>query len=733
MMDLGLLLGGLASFVCAALLIALARRYGRSRERTSSGQKSVSAMLARSGYTRPRSQLAILSASELLQRTGTLGALEKIRTSMGYHPDNFRSDVMPLIERFAEFVQLLPASESHHHAQPGGLLIHTLDVAAYALTLRMGYKLPTGAVVEDQIRLGPVWSFGVLVAALLHDIGKPVSDVVVQVYGADPTKQVQTWNGLAGSMNQLSTHSKGDQLSHYTVMFKENKDYGAHQRLGATLLHALVPASALHWLGSDSVLMSQLLAYLEGNGDAKRNVLVEIVSKADQHSVQVNLKSGPRTRFSSARSTPLIERLMSGLRMLLAEGQLALNRPGAPLFVDPDGVHLWCVSASIADQVRKILDEREEHPKSGAGIPSDNTRLFDTWQEYGALVEPSKDFGKGSVWWVRVEIDGWSQVLTMLKFPLSLVYSPDTPLPTALRGSITPVNPSTPRSAVEALPEGVSKQGLSELPESEAGLPPSDPPQQEPSAPAVTDEDFPDFWRPASANAGVVRCNAEPAAQSDIALEQALALAAPATAPQEPVAMPDHQEAESDFLDEHDDAVSRATIKGRSPAAPVAAVQALRKTQRLPSAPFRAPGYQPRPNADKFVAWLQNGLGTGELNYNESDAVLHFVPEGMAILSPKAFKLYLETNDWIGDLGESKDAMRALQLHLQKAGYLLFNKEVKGYFHWYSTTKDDGTPGATLTTYVISNPQAYVRPVPAVNALLSRTRPPPKKSDPPKI
>ena len=76
--------------------------------------------------------------------------------------------------------------------------------------------------------------------------------------------------------------------------------------------------------------------------------------------------------------------------------------------------------------------------------------------------------------------------------------------------------------------------------------------------------------------------------------------------------------------------------------------------------------------------------------------------------------------------------MRALQLHLQKAGYLLFNKETKGYFHWYSTTKDDGTPGATLTTYVISNAQAYVRPVPAVNALLSRTTPSPKKSDIPK-
>ena len=202
MIDLGLLLGGMASFVGAALLVALARRHGRAHI-AASGLRSPPALRVGPGQVRPRSQLPILTASELLERTGTLGALEKIRTSMGFHPDNFSSDVMPLIERFAEFVQLLPASESHHHAQPGGLLIHTLDVAAYAVALRMGYKLPTGAVVEEQIRLGPVWTFGVLVAALLHDIGKPVSDVVVQVYGVDTNTPVQTWNGLAGSMKSL--------------------------------------------------------------------------------------------------------------------------------------------------------------------------------------------------------------------------------------------------------------------------------------------------------------------------------------------------------------------------------------------------------------------------------------------------------------------------------------------------------------------------------------------------
>ena len=173
-------------------------------------------------------------------------------------PENYARDVAPLIANFVEFVQLLPASQSHHHAQPGGLLQHTLEVASHSLALREGYKLPKGTVPEEQIRLGPVWTFGLLVAALLHDIGKPVADVVVTLYGSDPNKPLKTWSGLAGSMRLTQD------ATHYTVDFPDTSDYGAHQRLPTSLLHAMVPAGALQWLSTDPLLFKELLNYLDG-------------------------------------------------------------------------------------------------------------------------------------------------------------------------------------------------------------------------------------------------------------------------------------------------------------------------------------------------------------------------------------------------------------------------------------------------------------------------------------
>jgi len=643
---------------------------------------------------RPANQLPILSGAELVQRTGTQGLLEEVRTRMGLAPQNWDRDVVPLVHRFAEFVQLLPASESHHHAQPGGLLIHAMECAAGAAALRHGYKLPLNAAPEEQIRLGSVWGYGVLVAALLHDVGKPVADVVISLYGAQPAQALGHWNGLAGSMLAARTMV---QASHYTVEFPAVRDYGAHARLPASLLHALVPEAGLQWLATDPTLMRELLGYLDGSDNGKPGALREIVTKADMRSVADNLMKGSRTRFASARSLPLIERLMSGLRALLAEGHVAFNRPGAPAFVVPDGQHLWMVAGAAADQTRKLLEQREERLAGAAGIPADNTRLFDTWAEYGALVQPPRTFGKGSVWWARIEIDGWQQVLTVLKFPMDTVFPAGAARPSPLKGAVVPVEPSSRQERDEAAPGADRPAG---------GEPPA---AAEPHAVVQAVPPAGD-WRSLIAQPQALPTRSEAAAgRTDTG--PPIAGSAPSS----------HVLAAPEFLDSQETAGAvRSTPTLAAPGKPV---QALGKA---PRPLYRLPNATARPNADQFMAWVQRGLGTGDLNYNEADAVVHFVDEGMALVSPRVFRMYLETNEFIGDVGSSKDALRALQQEVQKGGYIARNKVDKGSFHYFHVQRENEAPGAVITCYVIPNPQAYIRPVPAFNPLLKACAKPEK-------
>jgi integrating conjugative element relaxase (TIGR03760 family) len=86
------------------------------------------------------------------------------------------------LERYAELVQQLPASESHHHAYPGGMLDHGLEIVAYALKLRQSHLLPAGATPEAQAAQAEAWTAGTAYAALLHDIGKIAVDLEVE-YG----------------------------------------------------------------------------------------------------------------------------------------------------------------------------------------------------------------------------------------------------------------------------------------------------------------------------------------------------------------------------------------------------------------------------------------------------------------------------------------------------------------------------------------------------------------------
>lgn len=129
----------------------------------------------------PEGELPVLTSDVLIERTGTKLLVDVLRTKLGFPPEMFDGAVRPVIAAFAEFVQLLPASESHHHADPGGLFTHTVEVVNLALDLRRGQILPRGAPPEAIGEQAHRWTYAVFVSALLHEVGKPIADLRVVI------------------------------------------------------------------------------------------------------------------------------------------------------------------------------------------------------------------------------------------------------------------------------------------------------------------------------------------------------------------------------------------------------------------------------------------------------------------------------------------------------------------------------------------------------------------------
>jgi hypothetical protein len=99
---------------------------------------------------------------------------------------------------------------------------------------------------------------------------------------------------------------------------------------------------------------------------------------------------------------------------------------------------------------------------------------------------------------------------------------------------------------------------------------------------------------------------------------------------------------------------------------------------------------------EQFFTWLGKGLESGELAYNQSGAMVHFVPEGMLLVSPAIFQAYAGKNeeDWMG-----------VQRLLIKSGCAL--RTTEGSHIWrYQILSGKKPTGVMLNGVVIDAPEA---------------------------
>jgi hypothetical protein len=113
----------------------------------------------------------VRSASELLESHREL--VDKLRQYFGVPETVWASTHEQLLHNFARRVQLLLASEAHHHTEPGGLLRYRLETVNHAMKIRRGYMLPNAVSTECISEQQEIWSFAVFCGALLHDYSGP--------------------------------------------------------------------------------------------------------------------------------------------------------------------------------------------------------------------------------------------------------------------------------------------------------------------------------------------------------------------------------------------------------------------------------------------------------------------------------------------------------------------------------------------------------------------------------
>ena len=341
----------------------------------------------------PHEYFAPKTASELLSTPRRSKLLEHIWQRTSLSRSQFDDLYLEPVRRYAELVQQLPASENHHHAYPGGMLDHGLEIVAFALKIRQSHLLPAGATPETQAAQTETWTAALAYAALLHDIGKLAVDV--EVHFADGTRWYP-WHGPI---------SRG-----YRFKYQKEREYKLHGAAAGLLYTQILTKTILDWLSGYTAPWSALIYVLAGQYE-HAGILGELVIQADRASVAQELGGNP-SRVLAAPKHSSQRQLIEGLRYLVTE-QLKLNQPRASDGWLTDDA-LWLVSKTVADKLRAHLLSQGTD-----SIPSSNSTLFNVLQD-NAIIQANAE-GK-AIWTATVQSGKWQKTLTFLKVAPALIW-----------------------------------------------------------------------------------------------------------------------------------------------------------------------------------------------------------------------------------------------------------------------------------------------------------------------
>ena len=182
---------------------------------------------------------------EILRGTAVRrGQLQGIRDGL---PSMTRAEKDELVDRVwarvALYVFDLPASRAHHHSRRFGLLDHLLEVAQGSVQKLSAPSFQISPEPSINHRERPLWVYAGVVAALAHDIGKPL-DLDVLVPGSPAV-----WNPRIEPLRLFCRRQGLEETGPALWNFHSGRGWHGHERHSQEIFPFVVPPSVAEYLG----------------------------------------------------------------------------------------------------------------------------------------------------------------------------------------------------------------------------------------------------------------------------------------------------------------------------------------------------------------------------------------------------------------------------------------------------------------------------------------------------
>lgn len=194
---------------------------------------------------------------------------------LGLSRAEFDDNYLSTVRNFAKYVQLLPASEQHHHNGVGGLFRHSLEVSNAAIRRSTGVAFCGDLQGTARAKAKVRWPVAVGIAALSHDIGKAVYDIIVR--SADGN---DVWKPFDETLLDFAYRHNG-----YRVSWNSKRVHKQHEIVGMAIIDQIVTIDVRSWLTEgDSNILPTMLQAIGGFESLVFPVFIDVVREADKES-----------------------------------------------------------------------------------------------------------------------------------------------------------------------------------------------------------------------------------------------------------------------------------------------------------------------------------------------------------------------------------------------------------------------------------------------------------------
>lgn len=338
-------------------------------------------------------------SGEYYMRTFQADLMNKLERQSGLSPEQFKSHLEPILLAYADLVHLLPASQHHHHCFMGGLIRHGLETACLMLEWMVLTRFDIELTPSEASMRLQRWYVAGIIAALLHDAGKTLTDVRVRSFDGD-----KEWFMGTRTIHQWAVENH---LSRYFISWVKGR-HEKHEQQTTLLLGTLVTTETREWLIEGGTDIWEALVSATGG---QAGPLTRAVQIADSRSVRYDGERHGNTAAGGC-NVSIRQLCLDAMRDLVDNRIWTFNGPDSRLWKTHEGVFI----AWDAGSAEIILHATRDTANS---FPSTDSDLLAAMSE-NELIEICPD---GSLLWliaphcVNNDSEGHSLRCVKLKHP----------------------------------------------------------------------------------------------------------------------------------------------------------------------------------------------------------------------------------------------------------------------------------------------------------------------------